>query len=335
MGRLLCCTCVIAVVWLESAVALAAPSPSPALSGLLVSPPGTGFVENKTGAGLLHGAFDAAGYAQTTAGAKASQTKQALDQDGFLTGFGRTWLSLKTGHGYVEFVMAFTGAKGAKTWLQQSELADKADPTFKNALTITGISSYYGARLVGNGIYADGYEFVKGNDTFLVSYISAKNDLGTIAATQAKRQYDAAPAYTIPPAQWPETTAANSATGAVRVIGGVVVAILIVGVIVAALLVTRSRRRPALQTMPLEETPAFLAPADVTAPAPVAVPDAVSPPVPGGPFVMSEDRLAWWDGTAWRDAAHEVPPAAQRSEDGQFWWDGEAWRPIPPSPFGS
>jgi hypothetical protein len=56
-------------------------------------------------------------------------------------------------------------------------------------------------------------------------------------------------------------------------------------------------------------------------------------PDPEGPFVMSEDRLYWWDGAAWRDAEHEVPAAAQRSEDGNFWWDGEAWRAMPASPF--
>jgi hypothetical protein len=75
----------------------------------------------------------------------------------------------------------------------------------------------------------------------------------------------------------------------------------------------------------------------VTPPA-VAVPmaaggAAAAPPTMEGPFVMSEDRLSWWDGAAWRNAEHEVPPAAQRSEDNNFWWDGEAWRPMPVSPF--
>jgi hypothetical protein len=44
---------------------------------------------------------------------------------------------------------------------------------------------------------------------------------------------------------------------------------------------------------------------------------------------MSPDGAFWWDGQTWRDAQHEVPPAAQRSADGAFWWDGQKWRAVP------
>ncbi|MEA2628881.1 MAG: hypothetical protein QOJ10_1341 [Chloroflexota bacterium] len=322
LGRLLCAIGVGAVLLVQPAAVLAAPTPSPGLDKILVAPPGAGFAEQpkSPSSGLFEGEFDATGYAQTTAASDSTQTKQALDQDGFLKGYGRTWLSKSTGHGYIEFVMAFTGGKGAKTWLRQSEIADKAEPTYKQALTIAGIDSYYGVKLVDtvNRFYADAYVFVKGNDLILVSYVSGKNDLATIAATQTKRQFDATPAYTIPPAQWPETKTSNTALDVAKLIGAFVIGVVLIGLIGGALLVMRSRRRPGLQPVAVQVAPAVAA----------SVPGTAAEPVPSPPIQMSEDRRSWWDGSAWRDAEHEVPPSAQRSGDGKFWWDGAAWRPL-------
>ena len=342
MGRLLCSIAVAAVLLIQPALAQAAPTPSPALDGILLKPPGTAFKESpKTTPGILEGPFDAARYADVTGATNATATTLALARDGFLSGFGRTWVSAGTRNVWVEAVMAFTGGTGAKTWLLQSEAADKADVNYSQALTITGIDTYYGARLIDkvHKIYGDAFVFVKGNDVYLVTYVSSNPSLGTIAATQTKKQYDAAPPYTIPPAQWPQPKAAGSPFDGLRTVGTIVGVLLILGLIGGGGFLFWSRRRPALRAIPLQDPPGFVSttavpvPATAAVPAPVAVPAAANALAPEGPFVMSEDRLSWWDGTAWRDAAHEVPPAAQRSEDGQFWWDGEAWRAMPPSPF--
>ena len=349
LRRLLCSIGLAAIFVLHSAIAFAAPTPSPGLDGILIKPLGTGYKEEpKATAGIIEGPFDAAQYAQVTAAPDAAATAAALAQDGFLSGYGRTWVSAGNAHVFVEAVVAFTGAKGAKAWLRQSETADKADPSYAQALTISGIDTYYGARLIDkvHKIYGDAFVFAKGNDVILVTYVSSKNDLGTIAAAQAKRQFDAAPPYTIPPDQWPESNVvASSPFAGLKTIGLIVGALIILGLLGAGGFILWSRRRPALRAIPAQDPPGFVSgtsvgaplmaatPPAVAVPMAVAGPAAAAPPIQEGPFVMSEDRLSWWDGAAWRDAAHEVPPAAQRSEDGNFWWDGEAWKPMPPSPF--
>jgi len=344
LGRLFCSIGVAAVLLLQPTVALAAPTPSPGLDGILLKPPGTGYKEEtKTAVGVLEGPFDAAKYAVATGAADGTKATQALTRDGFVSGFGRTWFSAGSAHVWVEAVIAFTGAKGAKAWLKESEAADKGDVNYSQALTIAAIDTYYGARLIDkvHKVYGDVFGFVKGNDVLLVNFVSNKNDLATVAATQTKKQFDAAPPYTIPPAQWPESNVvASSPFDSLKTIGTIVGVLFILGLIGAGGFLVWSRRRPALQAIPLQDPPGFVSatsvgvPVAVAMPAAVAVPAALGAQAPDGPFVMSEDRRSWWDGTAWRDAEHEVPPAAQRSEDGQFWWDGEAWRPMPPNPFG-
>jgi hypothetical protein len=349
LRRLSCSIALATILLLQSAIALAAPTPSPGLDGILIKPSGTGYVEQaKAAPGIVEGPFDAAKYAEITSAPNASATEQALARAGFMSGYGRTWVTAGNAHVFVEAVMVFTGAKGATSWLRQSEAADKADPNYTQALTVAGIDTYYGARLIDkvHKIYGDAFVFAKGNDLVLVTYASNKNDLATIAAAQTKRQFDAAPPYTIPPAQWPESqVSSTSAVTGLKTIALIVGAIIVLGLIAAAGVILWTRRRPSLGAS-LQDPPGFVSataigapPASAASPADgmpmaVALPTAAAPPVMDGPFVMSEDRLAWWDGAAWRDAEHEVPPAAQRSEDGQFWWDGEAWRPMPASPFG-
>jgi hypothetical protein len=153
--------------------------------------------------GVLEGAFDAGDYA-SIAGLSAYSTIRTLQKDGFISGYGRAWVQQSPRRVLVEIVVAFTGGKGARDWLQQSEQADLADPTFQHTISVDGIEVYYGARMSDSASYfADNFVFVKGNDGFLVSTMSSADDLGDSAATQAKVQYRHAPAYTIPPSGWP------------------------------------------------------------------------------------------------------------------------------------
>jgi hypothetical protein len=318
MNRLLRAS-LVAFIALQPLVAMASPSPSPALDGLLAATPASDYKElPATTAGVFTGPFDAKGYVKLSGTPDPANDQKVLEHDGFLSGFGMTWVQQSHGHVLVEAVLAFNGGAGATNWMRQSEAADKKLPSYKNSLTVSGVTNYYGAHLLdttsGHALYSDGFVVVKGNDAFLVVFASGKDDLGNTASTQAKKQYDTAPEATIKQSEWPESKVVKTALDVARIVGTVVVGILILAVIAVAFVIMRSRRRPGLQ------------------PVPVQVGAAVAEPAPVPTVQMSDDRRSWWDGTTWRDAEHEVPPHAQRSGDGHFWWDGQTWRPAPGGP---
>jgi hypothetical protein len=308
VNRLLNALPMVAIALLPVAVAAAAsPTPSPSLETVLAKPPAD--FNELTTSGTFAGAFDADGYAKTAAPSNASAVASTLQRDGFVAGYGRTWVQRSAVHVLVEVAMAFTGGDGAKKWLTQSEVADKADPNYQHSDSITGISPYYGAHFVykSNNTFGDGFAFVKGNDFFLLVAVSRTDDVLNLASTQSKAQFDSAPASTIPSSQWPENanTSQSTAYNIGRAIGFVFVLAVVVGIILAAVfLVLRSRRRTTMPVMP-----AYAAPAAAVQ--------------------MSPDGNSWWDGQVWRDAASEAPPGAQRSSDGSLWWDGSNWRPVP------
>lgn len=310
MTRLMTALC--ATVALQAATALAAPTPSPALSGILAPPPKTNYVEGSTtNSTLLEGQFDAKTFVTKTRAANADAVQQTLTRDGFVDGYWRTWIQSGTQHVLIEVAIAFGGGEGAKQWLGAAEIAAKGDASYKKALSVIGIDNYYGAHYVYaiNSSVGEEFAFVKGNDYFDLVFVSPRDDLGASAATQATAQYSSAPDATIPKSQWPETTASNQtpiasiAFGPEKIFFFLLVAAVIVGVVM--FFVTRSRRRPALVA---------------------AVPGAMPGAMPVTAVQMSPDGGYWWDGQTWRDAQRETPPNAQRSADGAFWWDGQKWR---------
>ena len=301
-GRLRLAAVAFAALALQQAVALATPSPAPALSSVLIRPPSAGFVElDSTVPGVVEGQFDAKSFAKVNT-SNPSGVEKTLARDGFVDGYGRTWVQQATRHVLIEIVVAFSGGDGARRWLSSSEVADKADPGYQHSISVSGIGAYYGERYANTttGVYEDVFAFVKGNDFFIVGVatVSATDDLGTTAADQTKAQYAAAPDATIPQSQWPQSSTKSAfeagALAAKIVIGAVLVAVVLLVIVLA-------RRRG-------------------------GVVSGVMPAVAA--FQMSPDGGHWWDGQQWRDAKADIPPLAQRTADGQFWWDGQQWRPV-------
>jgi hypothetical protein len=219
----------------------AAPAPKPHLSEILAEPPSEGYVEVQSHTpGVLEGPFDAGEYA-SIGGADYGTTFLALRNDGFIAGYARAWVQLSPGRVLVEIVVAFSGGTGAKAWLQQSELADLADPNFKHSISVDGIETYYGARMSDSMTYfADAFLFVKGNDGFLVSTISSADDLGDSAAEQTRVQYRRAPPFTIPPSGWPGAAAPQFTIADAAALGLAAVALIVSGAVLAA---ARRRRK--------------------------------------------------------------------------------------------
>lgn len=291
-----------------SGAAATTPSPSPSLDSVLAAPP-PGFTELTTG--VLHGEFNAHAWATTNAsGSDAAATEDTLNKDGFVDGYGKTWAQASAGHAMIEAVMAFTGGQGARKALTSLEASDKSDKSYKHADAVSGIDPYYGAHFAdsASNTVGDLFVFVKGNDVFFVILASQKDDVLTLATSQAKAQYDSAPAGTIPTADWPENASTPTSGGSAVLLIGVVGAIIVVAVVVIVVLAMR-RRAPAM--------------------APMMGAGGAGMPGAFGAVQMSQDGNFWWDGQSWRDAAHEAPPTAQRSSDGTLWWDGRTWRPVP------
>jgi hypothetical protein len=280
-------------------------SPSPTLAQVMLPAP-SGYTAQTSSA--LSGSFSSNNLSSTW-GAKAPEAQKALEQDGFVDGYGITVVDLTARHALIEYIVAFAGGQGAMDWLSFAAAGDKADPTYQHADSMSGIGTYYGEHNVyPSHDVSDDFAFVKGNDFFVVGFESTQDDVLNLAIRRAKNQYDSAPDSTIPPAQWPENfrsptpnaTSQDTATALGGLIGDVLILAVVVGLIVAVVaLVRRSRPRP-------------------------TAPD-------GGNWSavqLSPDGGYWWDGQAWRDATHEVPPTAQRSADLRFWWDGRQWRPV-------
>jgi hypothetical protein len=320
MNRSLRAAAVSLVALWPLAVSAASPSPSPGLDKVLAAPP-AGFSEVTSAS--MHGEFTAHQYASNADVAKQTSVENTLNHEGFVDGYGKTWVSNVAQHVLVEEVIAFTGGRGARDWLTAAEVGDKANKTYQHADSMSGIDPYYGEHIFDSTskLYGDGFAFAKGNDVFVVAVVSTKDDTLSQATAQTRVQYSSAPDRTIPTSQWPENNqAAGNSSSALQlgfVVGGIVFFALVAGIAVVVIGIVRRNGQKAA------------AAAAYTAADPyAAVPYTAAAVDPGG-VQLSPDGAYWWDGQAWRDAAHEVPPAAQRSPDGGFWWDGRTWRAVP------
>jgi len=231
--------------------AAASPSPSPSLDRLLASPPSAEFVADTESAGTPIGAFDLGTYAESVGPADPTAARTALRDDGFVAGYGRSWTAQSSNDGLVELVVAFAGGRGARSWLATSASEARASDFYKGPVQVDGIGQYYGVRYSDPSApsFADVISFVKGNDYFLVGFISDAADQTDAAATQSKVQYAFAAADSIRPAQWPEN-ASSSPFGlggdhlAITVLIAGLAAAAVVGVAVGVVLLVALRRAP-------------------------------------------------------------------------------------------
>jgi hypothetical protein len=258
-------------------VVAAAPTPSPALGTILAAPPSPDYVEDTESSGTPVGAFDAGAYVGYIQPEDQAATFKALNDDGFVAGYGRSWTAESDGRALVEIVVAFSGGRGARRWLTTSEAMARSDQYYSGAIVISGLGPYAGVRYADPKApsYADVVMFVKGNDFFLVGFLSQSATLGEAAATQSKLQYDFAPAASIPPSRWPENAGPSPRLPVplVAAIAGSGILVAATAVVVVMLVV---RRRDAA-------TVSGSIPADA---------------------IRSGDGKLWWDGKEWRP----VPP---------------------------
>jgi hypothetical protein len=206
---------------------------------VLLAPP-AGYTQLVTG--TFHGQFGLHNYAAQF----QSQVLEAtitLVHDGFVDGYGMEWVQRSTGRLLLEFVIAFKGGSGAMSWLGYDETADKADPAYKHADTMSGLGPYFGLHLVLTSptIYSDAFAFVKGNDVFYVSFASSKDDALKLTTAQARRQHDSAPTETIPQAKWPEN--APSQRPQTNFLGFIIGAVLTVVITAGVVRLVMIRRR--------------------------------------------------------------------------------------------
>lgn len=221
----------------------ATPSPSPSLDQVLAPPPSADFSELTTAP--LRGQFNAHDWAAANAtGSAVAETEATLAKDGFVTGFAQAWSQASSGHAMVEAVMAFSGGREAKSALASLQRSDRSRTGYQHEDTLSGIETYYGVHLDDplTRVVADLFVFVKGNDVFFVLFASHQDDVLAPAREQAEKQFDDAPASTIPASLWPENAVAAGSSPGLGL--GLVVGLVVVLAVIAAIRLRRRRVGP-------------------------------------------------------------------------------------------
>lgn len=225
------------------------------------------YVDDNDPAIPLRGQFNIDTYLSWVNAPNAASEGSRLQHLGFVAGFGHVWMQKTSSHLLLEAVIAFSGASGARQWMSRSESLDKTDATYAHAIAIDGLGAYYAWHGADPSApeYADYVSFVKGNDFFIVIADSTFDDLGDTASVQSKSQFDSAPAYTVPPAQWPENSRRSflSYPGALLAGFALLGVLAFLAVVVIGVVIWAYRPR-------------------------------------SSPVVLSPDGYYWWDGSAWR-----------------------------------
>lgn len=250
---------------------VAAASPSPDVGVYLAPAPGTDWVETGPTTDALVGVITPQSY-----GAWAGdngQSEQAMHSDGFVTGYGRSWVQRGSQDSLREFVLAFNGTSGATHWYNDLKTFDETSRYYTKDIATLSTSQAVGVEWT----YSDGgkeysIDFAKGNLAFDVTMDSDSNDLSATTLAQAQSEFDA-----VPQAGDVALTSNTNLQPAAWAIG--IALIMFVVLLSGGLFVLiRSARQ---KTVSLAYAPGAQ---------------------------MSPDGHYWWDGTRWRLVANDPPP---------------------------
>jgi hypothetical protein len=198
---LLAATACAGLLVIEPPAATASDKPSPSvLRAALADPFTKDFVEADPGTpNVLEGPFDVQGYANyfQMDPKTRDQLIESLNKEGFLAGYARTWYKPGSQIWMGEGILAFQTGQGATSAMMASKLRYAASPTFKSYVDSSGIPQSIGVTVHD----ADGFNwtvflFAKGNDVISILAGSDSDYMGDTALTQAKIEYDLAPAST-------------------------------------------------------------------------------------------------------------------------------------------
>jgi hypothetical protein len=270
------------------------------LNSLLAPAPTVDWIEAGATPTVLDGEFTAHTYAAylQAVGTKTTTTESTLNLYGFQDGFAKEWEQRGTQDLLIERVFEFRDSRGAGFWYAELKLEAQTYTEYTGDIPgATTIPNSFGVVLTvkSTGERNCRVEFVKGNLVFVVHTDAFTDDLAAMTVTQAGTEYGSAPIAAANPVATSNSRTPTWVTAA-AIAGFTVIALIAIAIVVIFFIVGRRRQSPATGALSAVQ--------------------------------MSADGVYWWDGTQWRDAAREVPPAARRSPDGGYWWDGKTWRTV-------
>jgi len=229
------------------AAAAAAELPNPStLRASLADPIDKQFVEVDRGTpNTLEGPFDAKAYAayyQATDPQERQRIIDVLNENGFISGYGREWYRPRTDIWLGEVVLVFTKPDGAAAAASSSKIRYEQSKGFQSFVGAGSIPAAFAVTVNGNGFDWTVVVFPKGNDIFAVAGGSPSDYMTSAVVAQAQKQYAQAPAGTTMHRQ---PTNATSPLLSMPLLAIVALALmLIVGVTLAIVVFALARPRP-------------------------------------------------------------------------------------------
>jgi len=180
----------------------AAPSPNPAaLRATLADPISPDFVEADQGTpGTVEGSLDAARYVDSTSATAAERQGMidSLNQNGFISGYGREWYKPRSNDFLGEIVLAFASSNGARATASLSKIRYAQEKSFQS-FTDSLIPGGYALTEVGGGFSWTVVVFTKADGLYAVAGGSPSDFMSADVLAQAQKEYRLAPANSLAP----------------------------------------------------------------------------------------------------------------------------------------